>query len=203
MRPEHHAGDEKAEHRADAGAVEQRHDHAGDHQEDDEALQALGMQHSPAPRLSRRYRDVCQNEVSAAIARGLFRPCRGAVRGAGEDRDPEIRSIARLALGFRVRSSAGTTAQPPERRLDRLERRVGLGAVGPAGLRHVGPAAAALAAERLGALAHQIDGVEARGEIGGDADDDAGLAVLARRDDRDDAGAELLLAFVGEARAGP
>ena len=47
-----------------------------------------------------------------------------------------------------------------------VERRVGLAAVRAAGLRHVGPAAAALAAERLGALAHQIDGVEARGEIG-------------------------------------
>ena len=50
----------------------------------------------------------------------------------------------------------------PERRLDRLERGIGLGAVGAAGLRHVGPAAAALAAQRLGALADQIDGVEAR-----------------------------------------
>ena len=36
------------------------------------------------------------------------------------------------------------------RLLDRRERRVGLGAVGAAGLRHVGPPAAALAAERLG-----------------------------------------------------
>ena len=36
-------------------------------------------------------------------------------------------------------------------------------------------------------------------EIGGDADHDAGLAVLAGRDQGDDAGAELLLALVGEA----
>ena len=92
---------------------------------------------------------------------------------------------------------------PPERRLDRLERGIGLGAVRAAGLRHVGPAAAALAAERLGALAHQIDGVEARGEIGGDADHDAGLAVVGDADDRDDAGADLLLALVGEAARGP
>ena len=53
-----------------------------------------------------------------------------------------------------------------------------LAAVGTAGLRHVGPAAAALAAERLGALAHQVDRVEARREVVGDADHDAGLAVL-------------------------
>ena len=86
-----------------------------------------------------------------------------------------------------------------ERRLDRGERGVRLGAVGPAGLRHVGPPAAALAAERLGALAHQIDGVEPRREIGGHADHDAGLAVLGDADDGDDAGAELLLALVGEA----
>ena len=38
-----------------------------------------------------------------------------------------------------------------QRRFDRGERRVGLGAVGTAGLRHVRPAAAALAAERFGA----------------------------------------------------
>ena len=60
-----------------------------------------------------------------------------------------------------------------------VERGLGLGAVRAAGLRHVGPAAAALAAERLGALAHQIDRVEARGQIVGDADHDAGLAVVA------------------------
>ena len=48
---------------------------------------------------------------------------------------------------------------------DRLQRGVGLGAIGAAGLRHVGTAAAALAAERLGGDAHQIDRVEARGEI--------------------------------------
>jgi hypothetical protein len=41
------------------------------------------------------------------------------------------------------------------RLLDRRQRRVGLGAVGPARLRHVGPPAAALAAERFRALAHQ------------------------------------------------
>src|SRR6476620_313161 len=67
---------------------------------------------------------------------------------------------------------------------DRRQRRVSLGAVGPTGLRHVGPAAAALAAERLGALAHQLHRVETRGEIGGDADDDAGLAVFGDADDR-------------------
>ena len=36
-------------------------------------------------------------------------------------------------------------------------------------------AAAALAAQRLGALAHQVDGGEARGQVVGDADDDAAL----------------------------
>ena len=41
------------------------------------------------------------------------------------------------------------------------------------------------------------------GEVGGNADDDAGLAFAGDADDGDDAGADLLLAFVGEARAGP
>ena len=48
---------------------------------------------------------------------------------------------------------------------DRGERRIGLRAIGTAGLRHVGPPAAALAAERLGGDPHQIDRIEARGEI--------------------------------------
>ena len=99
--------------------------------------------------------------------------------------------------------AAATLSPPPSARLDRRERGLGLGAVGAAGLRHVGPAAAALAAERLGALAHEIDGGEARGQIGGDADHDAGLAVLGDADDGDDAGADLLLALVGEALADP
>src|SRR5205814_10249633 len=74
-----------------------------------------------------------------------------------------------------------------------------LGAVGAAGLRHVRPTAAALAAQRFGALADEIDGVEAAHQVRGDADHDAGLALLGDADKRDDAGADLLLAFVGEA----
>jgi hypothetical protein len=38
---------------------------------------------------------------------------------------------------------------PRHRLFDRGKRRIGLGAIGTAGLRHVGPAAAALAAERF------------------------------------------------------
>ncbi len=50
----------------------------------------------------------------------------------------------------------------PERGFDRLERVTGLGAVGAAGLRHVGPAAATLAAQRrLSAFFDQVDGIEA------------------------------------------
>ena len=45
----------------------------------------------------------------------------------------------------------------------------------------------------------QIDRAEARGEIGGDADHDAGLAVLGDADDGDHAGADLLLAVVDQA----
>ena len=49
----------------------------------------------------------------------------------------------------------------PHRGFDRGDRGFGLAAVGAAGLGHVGTAAAALAAERFGALAHQLDRVEA------------------------------------------
>src|SRR6185436_16505271 len=86
-----------------------------------------------------------------------------------------------------------------ERGLDRLQCVIGFRAVGPAGLGHVGPPAAALAAQRLGALANEIDGVEAAGEVRRDADDDASLALIGDADDGDDAGADLLLALVGQA----
>ena len=63
---------------------------------------------------------------------------------------------------------------------------------------HVGAAAAALAAKRLGADAHQIDGADPRDEILGDADHDRSLAVGAP-DQGDDAGADVALQIIGEA----
>ena len=84
-----------------------------------------------------------------------------------------------------------------ERGFDGRERGVSLRSVGTTGLRHVRPPAAAFAAERLGALAHQIDGVEAWNEIVGDSDDDAGFAILGNTDNSDNPGADLLLAFIG------
>src|SRR5216683_1632640 len=60
---------------------------------------------------------------------------------------------------------------------------------------HCGP----LAAERLGALAHEINGAEPLNEISGHADDDAGLAFVGNPDDRDDARTHLFLALVRKA----
>src|SRR5262249_39186812 len=59
--------------------------------------------------------------------------------------------------------------------------------------------AAALAAQRLGAFAGKIDGVESRYEIVGDTDHNSRLAVGTDADDGDHAGAKLFLAVVGEA----
>ena len=70
--------------------------------------------------------------------------------------------------------------------------------IGTAGLRQVGTAAAALAAQHLGADADEIDGVVRGGEVGGDADHETGLAFLADADNGDDAGAHLLLAVVDQ-----
>src|SRR5258708_4226227 len=94
---------------------------------------------------------------------------------------------------WRIATALGAS----HRFFDRRERGGRLGAVGPAGLRHVGAPATALAAECFGGDAHQIDRVVAGGEIAGDADDDAGLAVPGDADDGDHAGAELLLAVIG------
>src|SRR2546429_9525874 len=102
--------------------------------------------------------------------------------------------IARLeARMFQTLSAAA------ERAGDRSERRVGLPATGAAGLRHVGASAAAFAAQRFRAFLDEIDGRVTCREIGGHADDEAGFAFLRHADDCDDAGAELLLAFVCQA----
>src|SRR5260370_22586 len=91
------------------------------------------------------------------------------------------------------------TGSPAQRRLDRGERGVGLRSVRSAGLRHVGTPAAAFAAKGFRALLHEIDRVEALGEIARHPDHDAGLALAGDADDGDDAGPDLLLAFVGKA----
>src|SRR5215468_4216251 len=59
--------------------------------------------------------------------------------------------------------------------------------------------AAAIAAERFGATAHQIHRVEAPHQIRRHADHQARLAVAGDPDDCDHAGADLLLAVVREA----
>ena len=48
-------------------------------------------------------------------------------------------------------------------------------------------------------IAGELDGVVASGEIGGDADHEAGLALLADADNGDDARAQLLLGVVDQA----
>src|ERR1700728_2178038 len=83
--------------------------------------------------------------------------------------------------------------------LDRFERGAGLRSIRAASLRHIGPAAAAFAAQHLGGFADQLDGVEASDQIVGDADHDAGSPVIGNADNRHDAGTDLFLALVGEA----
>src|SRR5712671_1837493 len=97
-----------------------------------------------------------------------------------------------------ARSDGGCSAAR-DRRRDRVERGLCLGAVGAAGLSHVGPTPATLAAQRLGAAAHQIDRVEAPHQIRRDADHEARLAVAGEPNDGDHAGTHLLLAIVREA----
>src|SRR5262245_4313930 len=85
-----------------------------------------------------------------------------------------------------------------KRRFHRCDRVGSPGSVGATGLSHIRPAAAALTAEGCRGLAYQIDGTEALREVVGDADHDACLAVLTGPYEDDDAGAEALLALVGE-----
>src|SRR5262249_60265411 len=97
-------------------------------------------------------------------------------------------------------NKGGWRASPPaDPAFAGFARGPGLRAVGSPALRHVRAPAAAFAAERLGTLAHQIDGGEARREVVGNADHDAGLALLGDADDGDHPRAQALLAFVGEA----
>src|SRR5262249_61147347 len=70
----------------------------------------------------------------------------------------------------------------PERGLNGGQCGACLRAIGTAGLRHIGPPAAALAAQRLGALADEIDCVESGHEVVGAAHNNAGLAILGDAD---------------------
>src|SRR5262245_57640066 len=65
-------------------------------------------------------------------------------------------SAIRLSA-FRARGGAGSAGLRRDPCRDRLERVFGAGAVGPSGLREVGAAASAFAAERFGAHLDQID----------------------------------------------
>ncbi len=70
--------------------------------------------------------------------------------------------------------------------------------VRPAGLRHIGASAAALAAEALAPEPGEIDGIEAPRQIGRHGDHEGG-ALLAPGDQRHDARADLLLQRIGHA----
>ena len=105
----------------------------------------------PAKHTRSRVRGAAQHHkrVYARLARAMVvrrrrRRPRHPWRLQHADRDPAIAALARDETG--VLALRSTTRPSPA--LDRLERRVGLGAVRAAGLRHVRPAAAALAAER-------------------------------------------------------
>src|SRR5262249_58582007 len=86
-----------------------------------------------------------------------------------------------------------TALSAAERCRDRIERGLRLGAVRAAGLSQVGTAAAAFAAERFGAAAHQVNGIEAPHQIRRDTHHEACLAVTGDTHDGDDAGPDLLL----------
>src|SRR5690348_17318973 len=62
--------------------------------------------------------------------------------------------------------------------LDRLDGLLGLRAIGPAALSHVGPAAAALTAKRRDRRLDEVDGAHLAGEIVGHSDGDAGSAFV-------------------------
>src|SRR4029077_12212535 len=85
-----------------------------------------------------------------------------------------------------------------ERGLDRGEGRLCLRTVRAPGFRRCGTPAA-FSPQYLAALARKIDRAKAGCQIVRHPDNETGFAVLRDADQRDHAGAELLLAFVGEA----
>ena len=80
---------------------------------------------------------------------------------------------ARPSPSMTLRREHGSDQSSPHRR----QRRIRLSGVGSAGLRQIGPPAAALAAHRRRSRPHQIDGAEARREVRRDAHHDADLAL--------------------------
>ena len=100
--------------------------------------------------------------------------------------------------GLRARRAGSSSSGPAHAGFNRRQRFARPRAVRAAGLGHVGPAAAALAAERRRAEPDELDGVEPAREVGGHRDDDARPAVLARGRNRDHSRADVLLGFVRE-----
>ena len=102
------------------------------------------------------------------------------------------------AVSPRKTANGGLGSMSPSRRSGRrddvgklgpdcIERGFGLGAVGPASLRHVRAAAAPFAAERRSCAPDKIDRADACCEVGRDRHDDTRLAIRRNADERDDA----------------
>jgi hypothetical protein len=103
-----------------------------------------GVSHSAAPTYGR---DGCVRITSCSASWSISHCNHANSAGDREVYEPTRWRVCALSAGHRL--------------FDRRERGIRLGTIRPAGLRHVGPAAAALAAERFRALAHQFNRVEA------------------------------------------
>src|SRR5262245_36154450 len=130
-------------------------------------------------------------------ARQCGKRCRSGCRPSGASSATPTRSSWSGSAGA-ARALFGVRAAADHRR-DRVKCGGGAGAVGTSGLREIRTPAATLAAKRFGAGTDEIYGVVNLGEIVGDADDEASLALLGHADDGDDARAELPLGIVHQA----
>jgi integrase len=81
---------------------------------------------------------------------------------------------------------------------DSGQRRIDAGAVRATRLRHVAPAASALAAQLCRGKPNEGDRIETIDEICGHANDNSGLAIIIHAGDRHDARADALLCFIGQ-----
>ena len=154
-------------------AMQQRHEDAGGDQEDQDALQVFGVKH----RLRFPYGD-----------RSTVTPLR-----------PRKRTRAPRLTGSRAMRGTTQAHAAPSAASIAFSAASALEPSGPPACAMSGLPPPPLPPSTSDALRTRSTAEKRDGQIGRDADHDAALAVLAGRDQRDHARADLLLALVGEA----
>ena len=180
VRAEHGAGDEEAEDGAELEALTDRHEHGG-RGEDDHRLAIDGE-------ICAFRRHFLPRRCASAPPRDALLPINSRIVPDNEARGTLVGRQRQAALSRASMASSAASAVEPS---------------GPPACAMSGRPPPPLPPSGFGAGAHQIDGAHLAGEVVGDADDDAELAVRRVAGDGDDAGADLASCRRRPGRADP